>query len=129
MLLARPDARDERALLLQVFGDLLLLEDDHRVEVGEADHHQEVDHVVLQRVRTEERCQVLAAASRTHARLEPVKKLAIMPGKTMMLTAKISGIMPAELTFSGMCVVLPPYCAVAAHPLARGGPGCAAAPR
>ena len=32
-----------------------------------------------------------------------------MPGKTMMLTAKISGIMPAELTFSGMWVVLPPY--------------------
>ena len=26
-----------------------------------------------------------------------------------MLTAKISGIIPAELTFSGMNVVLPPY--------------------
>ena len=40
----------------------------------------------------------------------PARKFAIMPGKTMMLTAKISGIMPAELTRSGMKVVLPPYC-------------------
>ena len=32
-----------------------------------------------------------------------------MPGKTMMLTAKISGIMPALLTLSGMLVVVPPY--------------------
>ena len=42
------------------------------------------------------------ARFRTHSRLEPARKLAIMPGKTMMLTAKISGIMPAELTFNGM---------------------------
>ena len=47
-VLARPHARDERALPLQVLRNLLLLEDHHRVEEGEADHHEEVDQVVLE---------------------------------------------------------------------------------
>ena len=41
--------------------------------------------------------------------LEVDRNCAINPGKTRMLTAKISGIIPAELTLSGMNVVLPPY--------------------
>ena len=40
-----------------------------------------------------------------------------MPGKTMMLTAKISGIMPAELTRSGMNVVVAAVLAIAADAL------------
>ena len=54
MFLPGPDARNERALPLQVFRDLLLLEDHHRVEVREADHHQEVEDVVLETVRAED---------------------------------------------------------------------------
>jgi hypothetical protein len=37
------------------------------------------------------------------------KKLAIIVGSSMIDIAKISGIIPAELTLSGMCVLWPPY--------------------
>jgi hypothetical protein len=38
----------------------------------------------------------------THSLLDVSKKLATIPGKTMIETAKMSGIIPAELTFNGM---------------------------
>ncbi len=50
VLLARAHAADERALPLQVLRNPLLLEDHHRVEVGEPDDHQEVDDVVEQAI-------------------------------------------------------------------------------
>src|SRR2546423_1444594 len=37
------DAGDEAAGLLQVLREVLLLEDDHRVEEGEADHQREIE--------------------------------------------------------------------------------------
>ena len=46
--------------------------------------------------------EIVLAIFRTQSLFEPDRKLAIMPGNTMMLTAKMSGIMPAELTFNGM---------------------------
>ena len=53
-VLSRSHSGNERALALQILGDLLLLKDHHRVEVGERHHQQEVDDVVLQRVRAHE---------------------------------------------------------------------------
>ena len=51
-----------------------------------------------------------------------------MPGKTMMLTAKISGIMPAELTRSGMNVVVAAIHAGCRGSAWRDGPGSGAGP-
>ncbi len=53
-LSARPDARDEAVLPLQVLGDVLLLEDNQRIEEGERDDQDEVEHPV-DRVRGVER--------------------------------------------------------------------------
>jgi hypothetical protein len=100
-------APDEGSLSLQVLRDALLLEYHHRVEVGEPHHHQEVDQVVLKLCGLKNRV-IHSATFWTPSRLELCRKIRDHAGKTMMLTAKISGIMPAELTRSGMKVEPPP---------------------
>lgn len=57
---AGTNSRNERALLLQVLGDALLLEHHHRIEIGERHDHEEVDHLVLKRVRIEEASHVFS---------------------------------------------------------------------
>ena len=101
-LLARANARDEAAVLLQVVGDVDRVERDRRVEVAEEDDER----------RRRRRCSAsrpAAARRQIFCIQRDCMKLASCAGNIRIDEAKIGGMTPATLTLSGRCVDCPPY--------------------
>ena len=101
--LARTDARDEAAVLPHVLGHVIRIEDDRRVEVAEEDDAGDVEQVVERHAAVELVDRVL------HDPPACGKSPAIVCGNARIDDAKMTGMTPPVLTFSGMCVLEPPY--------------------
>ena len=108
VLRARPDARDEAAVLAHVLREVVRVEHDRGVEVGEEHDDDRVQHVVEPAVSGLNQVAELRRADGPAARTP-----ATVVGRIMMLEAKMIGITPAVFTRSGMCVLAPPYIAPA----------------
>ena len=107
--LAGTDAGDEAAVLAHVVGDVIGTEDDGDVEVREEDDRDHLEQLVPRLAgsdgaedRAEERSCRCSGCSRTSA--APAKS----SGADRIELAKMTGITPPELTFSGRCVDWPP---------------------
>ena len=93
-LLARPDARDEAAVLPHVVGHVGRVEDDRRVEVAEEDDPDDVQEDV-------QRLPLRRASSPRFFIQSAPEKLDEVAGSCMIEIAKIIGMTPPVLTRSG----------------------------
>ena len=101
--LARPDAGDEPAVLPHVLRDVIRIEDDRGVEVAEEDDPDDVEQVV-QRHPVADLVDAPGASDGPSG-----TSAAIVAGNARIDEAKMTGMTPPVFTFSGMCVLEPPY--------------------